>query len=161
MLRQSIGTPNPMPITLQTYDNGKGVRSTYSGIITDDEYLTHIRLYPSLPRQQFEGIRYGLTDLTDVNKLDLSTTVVIEAANVSSQTMKQNPNLRIAIAAPNDLEFGMSRIWSAWSDSELTHTALFRSVAEATEWLHDEVQRLHGEPVNLDSPDTTPAFTLG
>ncbi len=151
----------PMPITLQTYNNGKGVRTTYSGVVTDREYLTHIRLYPSLPSAVFESIQYGLTDLSDVRKLDLSTTTVIEAANVSSATMKKNPNLRIAIAAPNDIEFGMSRIWSAWSDMELAHTALFRTVAEAKDWLQAEVMRLHGEPVNLDTPDKRPVFELG
>ena len=150
-----------MPISIQTFNNGQGVRTSYSGVVTDDEYFRLVRLYPSMPIEQFRNIRYGLTDLSEVDKLDLSTTKVVEAATISAQTMKQNPSLRIAIAAPKDLVFGMSRIWSAWSDMELEHTALFRSVAEAETWLKEQVQSLHGESELFGNPDPTPAFQLG
>ena len=150
-----------MPISIQTYNNGQGVRTSYSGVVTDEEYFQLVRLYLSMPIEQFRNIRYGLTDLSKVEKLDLSTTAVVEAATMSSKTMKKNPSLRIAIAAPRDLVFGMSKIWSAWSDMELEHTALFRSVAEAEAWLGEQVQALHGDSDLFVNPDSTPAFQLG
>ena len=150
-----------MPISLQTFNNGQGVRASYIGVVTDDEFMRLIRLYPSLPTEQFKNIRYGLADLSGVERLDLSTTTVVEAATISSGTMKKNPTLRIAIAAPKKVVFGLSRMWSTWSDMELEHTALFRSVAEAESWLLEEVGRLKNGSVQFDAPDQTPAFRLG
>ena len=138
-----------MPIHLHTCDNGLGYHIHYSGTVTDDEYREHIERYPAISDEDFNKIRYGLTDLTDVEEFLLDTDTVVEMGRRSAETIKRNPSLLIAIAAPNDVGFGLSNVWSVWLESSPANVRLFRSVEPARQWLRDQLRLRQGLKVQI------------
>lgn len=88
---------------------------------------------------------YGPADLSGVKAEHLR-----ELAEISLDVAKQNPDLLVAIVAPADLTFGLSRMWESLADEAHWRTQVFREEDEARAWL---VRETSGET----TPDGSPA----
>jgi len=71
---------------------------------------------------------------------------VIRIEDVSAHVVKRIAQVRIfsplsrrAIVAPDDLAFGLSRMYEVFSRSLDSNLAVFRNVKDAMEWLEEEV----------------------
>lgn len=47
----------------------------------------------------------------------------------------QPPGSRVALVGPDDLSFGLGRVYAAYRESEQTHVEVFRTREEALAWL--------------------------
>lgn len=63
----------------------------------------------------------------------LSTAEVKEGAEYARE--RKNQPLRIAVVAPGDITYGISRIFKVFRESEATELQVFRSVDAARDWL--------------------------
>lgn len=66
----------------------------------------------------------------------LSTTEVKEGADVARE-LKNQPR-RIAVVAPGDITYGISRIFKVFRESRETEFKVFRELDEARRWLRSE-----------------------
>jgi hypothetical protein len=85
---------------------------------------------------RLKGIHYALIDMSDVTELHITRDDVLEFVAVDMQIALIVPRrLAVAIVAPGDLAFGVSRMWEAFAEVTRWKTHVFRSRAEAEPWL--------------------------
>jgi hypothetical protein len=77
-----------------------------------------------------------LGDITGLDSNDLTMGDVQEIANLTATHRDQLGNSRYAVLVSRDLEYGMVRVWMAFTESatDMT-TGVFRSKKEALSWL--------------------------
>ena len=66
----------------------------------------------------------------------LSTAEVREGAEYARE--KKNQPRRIAVVAPGDITYGISRIFKVFRESQETELQVFRSLDDAREWLRSD-----------------------
>jgi len=62
-------------------------------------------------------------------------------ANLTKQRLALCPGLLLAVVAPGDLLFGLSRMWQANLDEEC-RAMVFRTRTEAQAWIEGELSNL-------------------
>lgn len=122
-----------MPYSISYQDDG-GVVTTYSGVITDEE-LTQSARERTTPIEKVEAYRYLLSDFTGVTAFEVSSDGIGVAAREASRLIQQNPEIRVAIILPTDLEYGMGRMWQSRTKESDDKTMLVRTMEEARKWL--------------------------
>lgn len=73
-----------------------------------------------------------LTDLSDVEQMNLDFTMMERFRDLRHRTLIKNP-IRSAIIAPGDLQFGFARMFQLLSSNPKITVEVFRG-AEAAEW---------------------------
>lgn len=125
----------------RTSDNG--VISTYTGNINDEIYLSSIK--ERWHNLEFnEKCRYAIADYSGANKLDISTPALQQSAALHIRVSKVNSNLIFISILPDDLVFGLGRIWHAYANDTGWKIFLARSKDEARQILKEN---LLAEPV--------------
>ena len=81
----------------------------------------------------FASIDKIISDLTAA-KFSFGPTEMREHSRHVDQIVFQNEQLRVAIIAPKDIDFGMSRVFSLYSKNT-ENIRVFRTRDEALEWL--------------------------
>ncbi|MBW2541119.1 MAG: hypothetical protein JRF15_03435 [Deltaproteobacteria bacterium] len=127
-----------MPIELQYRDAGSGVVFVCTGVVTAAEFSrANEEIYSA---ESLERLQYQLIDFTATEHVDISLEEIREFAQVDMTAASQRQNFIIAVAGPDDLTFGISRMWQAFaSDSEI-RSGLFRSVPDAERWIKEVLQ---------------------
>jgi hypothetical protein len=124
-----------MPVAYEIDHERSLIRTRCFGVTTLDEINTHfgeLRSQPNMP----EGldVLLDLTQMVNAPERDQLRTVAGEVKDLT-------PKLRwgaIAIVAPTDLLFGMSRMFGIFSEGHFANTGVFRTIAEAERWLDME-----------------------
>ena len=81
------------------------------------------------------NVLFLLVLLGDVTECPATTAEIRQLALLDQQIAQMNPDIVLAAVAPQDLMFGMARMWQAFTDTIGWTTAVFRSRAEADEWI--------------------------
>ncbi|MCG8337435.1 MAG: hypothetical protein MJE63_23275 [Proteobacteria bacterium] len=101
-------------------------------------------LYESDIRQAFKSVisssdyKKGMYRLWDLSEADLSTidNASLESlAKVSADYSPEMDRTKVAVVAPQDLEFGMMRVYERISERKDYLFSPFRTLAEAEKWL--------------------------
>ena len=82
----------------------------------------------------FEKTPDRLTDLSAVEKSNFDYATLERLAERSRKAVYPK-RFRSAIVAPKPLEFGLARIFQALSDNPMINLQIFKTRAEAEEWL--------------------------
>jgi hypothetical protein len=131
------------------------------GTLTDEDVFGYQREVWSRP--EVAGFD-ELVDMTDVGHIALpSAQRVVDLATLSAEmetpSEKSRRPPRMAIVAPTDLAFGLGRMYQAYramkSDAAPRHVGVFRTMAEALEFLNieggpEEAARILGLARNRD-----------
>ena len=80
-------------------------------------------------------VRAFLVDLANVDVLEITGDQMRQIIGLDAQLSALAPHAAVAIVAPRDHVFGLSRMWEAQADMVGWTTAVFRSPAEADAWL--------------------------
>ena len=126
-----------MTIKINCIDDGKGIEIIASGCVTGDEIIeAHQEIYSTdnLKRQ-----RYQIIDRTECSEYKVSTEDIERIAVIDKAASKSNPNIVIAIIAPSDLQFGMSRVWEVYVEESKFKTKVFRNRITAEIWLKEQI----------------------
>jgi hypothetical protein len=78
-----------------------------------------------------------LVDLRAVRHTDVSAPVLRRVAGIFASTDRHASRTRVAVCAPADLVFGLSRMYEAFRAPSGLQLRVFRTLAEAEHWLSD------------------------
>ena len=120
-----------MPYQMHYTSTGADVR--FSGVTTGEEI---VRAKASALSHRYAGpLRFLLFDLGGAERLDIPTAAVREVAREDREYAETHPPIAIAVIAPHDLEYGLSRMWQAFVDDSPIESNVTRTRPEAIRWL--------------------------
>ncbi|MCC6987597.1 MAG: hypothetical protein IT181_01280 [Acidobacteria bacterium] len=100
------------------------------GVLAENESAEHYRLMAADPA--FQSSFKQMCDLRSVDRIEMSTAAIRALA----KTAVFEAGVRRAFLAPADAHYGLSRMLQAFSQLEGTEIGVFRTAAEAAEWLN-------------------------
>lgn len=112
-----------------------GVLTTYTGTVTDGDMINSANERLSLV-EKLKWIKYFFSDFTDVDNFKVTSTGIQKIATIATTASKINNELILVAVVPSVLEYGMGRMWQAYSDEINWKTYLARTKEEASEWLN-------------------------
>lgn len=119
-----------------TYDEKENLIYTkFTDVITDEDLEKQAKAVAADPRIK-PGLR-ELVDLRAVDSVEASTETLGFIIFTDKEHRDKFEGMRIAIVAPRDLLFGLSKIFEVLSDVENAPSKInvFRTMREAEEWL--------------------------
>ena len=78
-----------------------------------------------------------LVDLRGLRDTDVSAPALRQVAGIFARTDRYADRTRVAMCAPDDLAFGLSRMYEAFRESSGLQLRVFRTLGEAERWLID------------------------
>ena len=140
-----------MPIRQRYICKGQGVVFEAYGVVTSQEYFDTFVTYFNEPDEVFLPLRFSLTDLTDVEHVDISTEDVADLGLLARDAYERNSDSIVAFAAPSDLTYGLAKVWTAWTGPRTWTTNLLRDRPSAERWLRNQLYSRFGmEHVHFD-----------
>ena len=123
-----------MPIQYQIKPDEKLVILVHIGTVNDDEFLSFYKALYENP--QFDISYNQLVDLRKTESSVRSTAALREFANIAEQYYSDvSAQPKIAVVAPEDISFGLARMYEVFSDSVPWKFSVFRDIDTALEWL--------------------------
>ena len=124
-----------MPAEYRIDETRGRLEARYHGTLTPEEFRAFADRVQDDPRVRphFDH----LADFTDVTHFGLDTQAVADEVrrHLAFDAPRSDSPHRIAIAAPDDVAYGMSRMFSARRESERVRLGVFRSRHAAEAWL--------------------------
>lgn len=133
-----------MPIEIKDIDGGLGNIVALTGVVTEQEFADAMAEHMSQDPEKFRRYNYSLTDLTQTTELNFSAVFIRNHAQVCVQMAEINPEAIVVAIAPEDLDFGLSRMWETLCDETDWETGVFRSGAEARDWIRERAEARWG-----------------
>lgn len=128
-----------MPVTVEALHDG-GVVLHYSGVLTAVEI---IRAKRSLVSEQNRGLHYLIVDASAADEFHISTDELRVIAKENKRLAAiATSGMPVAIAAPQDLGFGLARMWKVFAAETGWRISVFRSRAEAESWIQGRLHRV-------------------
>ena len=129
-----------MPYEITYLNEEGGLITTYWGTITDSDIIkSGQEKLTSLER--LRSYRYALTDLSRVEKSELTSKGIQANVDIASIIMKENINFIVAFVLPTDVEYGMGRMWQAYGDRYKIKSYVCRTRVEAETWIKEKLKR--------------------
>jgi hypothetical protein len=129
-----------MPITFSINFDGGYLIAAYTGKISDEEMLASWKGF-------FQGEKWvpGLNELIDLSQADLNgiTANGLEQLIDYAKTVYEKHNIhsvRIAVYAPENIHYGLARMYEALTFDYPQSADVFRSIKEAESWLKEKTE---------------------
>jgi len=129
-----------MPIEIKDVENGLGNLIIVNGVVTEIEFVEALQRHLTQNPEKFRRYRFSLTDLSEVTELNLSKAVIEEHSRACIRSAEVNPDAVVAVVAPQDLQFGLSRMWEILSNEISWEICIFRRNEEARTWVRERVK---------------------
>ena len=123
-----------MSINLKFTDDKQGIYVTLEGKVTLEDFK--VGASEAYSEENVHIQNYQIIDFTNCSSFDLSSSDMQEIARIDKEASKINPNIRIAIIAPTDVAFGMSRVYEAYADETGFDIMVFRNSEVVEDWIH-------------------------
>ena len=135
-MRKSSALQNNMPITLQNIDNEYLLIKYAEDISSDVFHKFHEELY-SYANSNIA--KYQIVDLSDVTELSMTSEDIEAAAFNDIRFFKKLKTIFVAVIAPDDLSFGLTRMWQTYADSPFIETDVFKDIDSAKKWISSKM----------------------
>jgi hypothetical protein len=142
-----------MPIINRIDHDHKVVLSRAYGVLTDEDVFAYQHAVWSQPEVQGYNELGDMTHVTDIAIPSIHRVRDLAMKAVEMDT--SGVTSRFAIVAPEDLGFGLGRMFQAYRELEKgsrKEVGVFRTLAEAFEWLG-----IYNPPAMPDVPQETPS----
>lgn len=130
-----------MPHKMTYLEDEGGLVTTYWGIVSDGEIIKSGKEKLAI-KDKLKTCRYVLTDLSVVEKLNLTPHGIQVNADISLKMLKENTDILVAFVVPDDFGFGMSRMWQAYANHSDIKSRIFRTRSEAETWIRNNLKHL-------------------
>ena len=145
-----------MPITYQLKPDERLVILVHVGAVTNDEFLS---FYKALfEDDQFDKSFNLLVDLRQAESSVRSAETLNEFADfIRRQYVSTTARPKVAVVAPEDISFGLARMYEVFSGDVPWEFAVFRAAAAALAWLglfENLMNDLDQDAQPEDSPDS-------
>jgi len=127
-----------MGIEIRFTADGIGMVWASTGLLTGRDLLdadTRLRDEVTSGRT----IRYLLVDHSAIPEESIESGSIQILAEQSEESLELIPDGVVAVVAPNDVLFGLSRMWEQFVEYPRLTTRVMRSRDEAIAWLQDEL----------------------
>ena len=124
-----------MPIEFKVFRKENYFISTWSGKVTDSEAIKIFKAFYTSP--EWVPSMHELADLSQFDFSSISPEGLINMAKVNQMMLEEHnvTNIKTAVYTPHDLQFGMARIYEAWSADSPETVQIFRELHAAEAWL--------------------------
>lgn len=126
-----------MPYRSELIDDGTGLLRIGTGVVKGQEIIEAAACLTSA----FDPgrITHGLVDFTQVTSFEVTTQEIQTITALNMKNGEVTDAVIVAIAAPDDIAFGMSRMYGSLIAQRgwIVHT--YRTMAEARAWLESEL----------------------
>jgi len=129
-----------MPYTAHYVDAGKGVHKFGSGTVTGLEIFVSA-IEESRDQERARKLRYGLIDFSAVTEFKVTPQDIHRIVEANRKTAALTPNAVVAIVAPSELPYAMSRLWHTLSDDLGWTSHVFHTRPDAVAWLRKHLVR--------------------
>jgi len=103
------------------------------GVVTVDDFVeANTIVYSELDP---EISRYQIVDTTEAKEIQLPAGAIERLARQDIAAAQSLEGVAIAVVAPRDLDFGLSRMWQALVDTPGVSSAVFRDFPSAEDWI--------------------------
>lgn len=126
-----------MPVEINIINNGKGVVFISSGTVKGSEIIeANEKVYsPEL----LLNLEYKIIDRTTCTEYLVTTEEMETISSQDIEASKINNNITVLLVSSTDLQFGMTRMWQALSESTGWHSEIFKTREEANIYMDNEL----------------------
>ncbi len=110
-----------------------GICWTLTGIVTGRE-INQVNLYVCEDRR-FDSISYQLLDFSGAKSFDVTGKEVKDIAFQDVVAAGSNPDIKVAIVAPQDIMKKLAEIYAEYSEPSQWETRIFDTIEDANQWL--------------------------
>jgi len=133
-----------MSLEIRDINGGAGVLITGKGVVTEKEHVDAIIKHLMQDETKFRKYRYSLSDYTAVTEIVIPTEAIELIATYCERASKVNPKPVNALAADQDLIFGLSIMWQLLVEATDWETMVFRKREDAEAWITKKVKEKYG-----------------
>ncbi|MFW2371958.1 MAG: hypothetical protein ACN4GM_02475 [Gammaproteobacteria bacterium] len=127
-----------MPVRIEYTKDKIGVVLHHEGVVSGEELINSVsKVYSD---ERYLNLRYWIGDRTSCTEFLPDTRSLKIIAELSKQESSRNPGILLALVAPNDLEFGMSRMFEFLAGESLFITKVFRARSTADKWIRQGLE---------------------
>lgn len=123
-----------MAVTI-SWDDPHSLRLKATGVLTGAELVEVNREFFARELDRFAKAATWLSDYTECSVGEFPSELVRDLVEISVRVSRVNPRLRVALAVPPDLLFGIGRMWEGLAAETGWEAGVFRTLAEAEAWL--------------------------
>ena len=133
-----------MPIQIQVLQEGAGVIYDCRGPMTINDFYEATKSFLLTP-EEIKKWRYTLIDLTFVDSMDMDYREIETVVALNRRlAVLSVPGVLLAVASPNDLGYGLARMWEAIVEGIGWETRVLRSRSEAERWVQERAKKKFG-----------------
>ncbi len=133
-----------MPIDVALVKNGEGLLFICFGALTGRDFLEAKRRLLQFPKR-LEKCAYGIIDQFAATSIEIAPTELQEIVELDVRIASiMRLGAIIALVAPQDENYGISRMWQDAVEATAWETMLFRSREEGEAWLRLRVKEKFG-----------------
>ncbi len=122
-----------MPIEFRILGDARRILTRCFGHLEGVHLLEYYRSLTADPL--YDPTFDELFDLSDVDEVDVTSNDLRKLSHATRVGGRQGRGVRVAIVAPEDLEFGLSRMYEAFQAESANEMRVFRDPDEATKWI--------------------------
>jgi hypothetical protein len=123
-----------MAYITEVIDNGTGLHRVGQGVITGRELIDAAKAAWE-SRSDLAPITHALIDFTNIDRFECSAKEIVTVANLMAKIGETVKGAYVAIAAADDVAFGMCRMFGSLVDRNGWIIMTFRTIDEAKAWL--------------------------
>ena len=127
-----------MPYTSSYVDDGKGLHKKGSGIVTSSEMFA-AALENRSDEARARKLRYGLTDFSEVTDMQVTPADIRQIVEINRKLAALTPGGIVAVVAPGELPYALSRLWHTLSDDLGWTSNVFHTRADAIAWMRKQL----------------------
>ena len=123
-----------MPVRIEYKNDKIGLVLHHEGSVTCQELIDAIfSVYEN--DDVFLKLKYWIGDRTGCTEFLPDPDCLMKIADKNKLESHRNPGMLLALVAPKDLEFGMSRMFQSYAAQAAFNTQTFRSREDADKWI--------------------------
>jgi hypothetical protein len=128
-----------MPVRIKFANDGIGVVLYHEGVVTGEELINAIsNVYND---ERYLKLKYWIGDRTGCTEFLPDANCLKKIAGINKKESIRNPGILLALVAPKDLEFGMSRMFQVFAEKTAFRTEVFRDKDTAEEWIRHCIEK--------------------
>ena len=122
-----------MGFNLKYIDDGKGIEAIATSKVSKSDFINACN--ETFNQENINNHLYQIVDLSQCDSFELSSSDINELTLLAINASKQNSCIIIAFIAPNDLVFGMSRMYESYSYESGFKIKVFREKEAGESWV--------------------------
>jgi hypothetical protein len=127
-----------MPFARHFVDDGKGLYRVGAGVVTGSEMMAVI-MAEADDHERYRSLRYELVDFSRTTAMEVTLEETHRIIGITRRMADWAPGIVVAVAAPLDVSYGISRMWHSVHHDAPWKRNLFRHRAEALAWLRQQL----------------------